>query len=156
MSERILVVDGHNVMHAWSATKALLASSNGTSTARAHLTSELSLFHDASGWKVLLVFDRASQTVNQSADRSSDSDGIKVIFADGKRSADGIIESITAQFAKDCEMLVASNDRAVAAAAMGNGAEVVSARGLRDLIDRHEKQYRERNRGYFRDRDRRP
>lgn len=154
MSESILVVDGHNAMHAWEECAELLRQSSGTSAARARLISELSLIHDASPWKVVVVFDRSKHgEAVQPAEKAANDGGVRVLFADGKRSADGVIESIVARYAADCRMMVASNDRMVLHAALGGGAEALSIAGLLEMIEHQRRNFSEGNRGHFRDCD---
>lgn len=154
MTESILVVDGHNAMHAWEECAELLRKFSGTSAARARLISELSLFHDVSTWNVVLVFDRKKhgETV-QPAEKAANDGGVRVLFASGKRSADGVIETIVAKYASDCRMMVASNDRMVLHAALGGGAEAISIKGMIEMIEHERRNFSERNRGYFRDDD---
>ena len=152
MSENILVVDGHTAMHAWEECVALLRNSRGTSAARARLISELSLFHDASVWQVVVVFDRhPSRGSMDAAEEAKGDGGVRVLYADGKRSADGMIESIVAKYAARCRMMVASNDRMVLHAALGGGAEAISIKGLLEMLDRERHNFDERNRKYLRD-----
>jgi len=154
MSDNILVVDGHNAIHAWDECAELLRNSSGTSAARARLVSELSLFHDVSPWKVVVVFDRSRHgEAVQPAGKAANEVGVRVLFADGKRSADGVIESIVAKYAADCRMMVASNDRMVLHAALGGGAEAISITSLIEMIQHERRNFSERSREYFRDGD---
>ncbi len=154
MSDSILVVDGHNAMHAWEECAELLRKSSGTFAARARLISELSLLHDASTWKVVVVFDRSKHgEAVQPAEKPANDGGVRVLFADGKRSADGVIENIVAKYAADCRMMVASNDLMVLHAALGGGAEAISITGMLEMIEHERRKFSDRNRGYFRNGD---
>ncbi|MDE3084726.1 MAG: NYN domain-containing protein, partial [Verrucomicrobiota bacterium] len=53
--EKHLLVDGTNILHAWSELRTLTA--RDKESARKQLSQTLRVLHDAEGWRVTIVFD---------------------------------------------------------------------------------------------------
>ena len=86
-----LIVDGYNVVHAWTSLKHL-ASSASLEAARDKLIERLSVLGLVSGDEVTVVFD-----AHHSASLSNSEDtveGVRVIFTRKGHSADHVIERI--------------------------------------------------------------
>jgi len=126
---RVLIVDGHSVLHAAPAYRDLLATSEPA--ARDALSRDLASLHDTSDWHVVLVFDgnRARH------DNQSDRGGMQVIYSSARESADHVIEKLALRHAGDYSIIVASNDRLVLTNVLASGAHSISVRGLLEMLD---------------------
>jgi uncharacterized protein len=125
-----LIVDGNNIIHAWSDLLALHRQRRGL--AHVELCHRLRQFLDQSAFRVVVVFDgRGGQ---HSEERESG--GLQVIYTSGGSSADVVIERLAARYAKKYRLAVATDDFAEQNLVTGFGAEVWSAQALRDAVER--------------------
>lgn len=135
---RVLVVDGNNVIHAWQDLLDLhLRPSAGTGRVRSgrgyrELERRLTHYQDETGVRVVLVFDGRGEQLEQSDPRDR---GIQVVRSDSATSADTVIERLTARYAAEYDLEVASDDRAVQNAVAAMQATWISSDGLRDRVE---------------------
>ena len=129
MGERILIVDGHNVIFAWPELRALLA--RRKSLAREKLVRILTGFQDVSGTRVVAVFDGRGESVSE----ASEPGGIQIFYSPAGKTADDVIERLTANYAKTRDITVATSDTLEQDTATAYGASVISAEGLKALVE---------------------
>jgi predicted RNA-binding protein with PIN domain len=105
MKRRILLVDGHSVIFAWPD----LAESHQrhTAAARERLVQLLTGLQDSTDWTIAVVFD------GRGAKPSSEGTpgGIAVFYSKSGQTADSIIERLSAKYALDSEVTVATDDQ---------------------------------------------
>ncbi len=126
-----LLVDGNNVIHAWAELKDLHL--RGKGLAHDRLKHLLGNYQDVSGVRVVLVFDGRRERIELEPLR--DEHEIQVFYSDASHTADDIIERLSAKYAKHYRITVATNDMAEQNAVYSMGTEVISADGLRQLLE---------------------
>ena len=129
-----LLVDGNNVIHAWSELKEL--HQRGKGLAHERLRHLLECYQDVSGERVVLVFD--GRNARMEPQQNSDVSGIQVFYSDSSHTADDIIERLSAKYADRYRLTVATNDLAEQSMVYSLGAEVISAEGLRQQLENTE------------------
>lgn len=132
MSQRFLLVDGHNVIFAWPELRGLHA--RRTEAARDELIHILTRYQDVSGVRVVVAFDGGTAQRPQSA--TSGDAGIQVFYANAGRQADTILERLVAKYAARHDITVASGDAMIRQTAITFGASVITTDALRDEIAR--------------------
>lgn len=126
---RYLLVDGHSVIFAWPELRKLHG--RRMALARDELVKILTEYQDASGVRVVAVFDgKGESTTDQ-----SEPGGIQVFYSAGKVSADSIIERLVAKYAKEHDMTVVTNDHLEQQTAISFGAMAISTDAFRDLVN---------------------
>ncbi len=135
---RYLVVDGHSMIFAWEDLRAL--HERNASMAREELSRRLTAYQDATGERVVLVFDGKQGPSEESVPRIED---IQILYSQAGGSADGVIERLAAKYAGDYTLTVASRDRAVLEGAAAFGAHCLSASALRDLLEGEERRFQD-------------
>ncbi len=126
---RYLIVDGHSVIFAWPELRKLHGRRTGA--AREELIKILTAYQDASGVRVVAVFDGKGEKSNE----DSSPGGIQVFYSATGQTADSIVERLVAKYASEHEMTVATDDHLEQQTATTFGALVVSAEGLRAWLD---------------------
>src|SRR5690348_16926878 len=101
---RYLLVDAHSVIFAWPELHAMHR--RNMEAAREQLIHRLTGYQDATGTRVVVVFDGKGAR-NSEEKRPG---GVQVFFSGVKGSADHIIERLVAKYAKEHDMMAASND----------------------------------------------
>jgi predicted RNA-binding protein with PIN domain len=124
-----LIVDGHSVIFAWPELRKLHA--RRTELARNELVKILTDYQDASGVRVVAVFDGKGGKANE----ASEPGGIQIFYSAAGQSADAIVERLVAKYAGRHEITVATSDLMEQQTATTFGALVVSADGLRPWIE---------------------
>ncbi len=135
-----LIVDGHNVIHAWGDLREM-AERSGLA-AREELHRRLTTYQDVSGERVVLVYDGKGERVGDGGTRGTDS--IQVFYSSAASTADRVIERLSGKYADRRRITVASNDRAVLDTCSSFGAEAISAKGLLERVERAEEELRKR------------
>ena len=127
---RYLLVDAHSVIFAWEELHAL--HSRHMEAAREQLIRELTAYQDATGTRVVVVFD------GKGARHSSESrpGGVQIFYSGTKGSADHIIERLVAKYGVEHEMMAASNDGLVQQTVSTFGGTAMSVDSLRAELDR--------------------
>lgn len=125
---RYLIVDGHSVIFAWPDLAALHRTR--ATAARHELERRLARYQDASGVRVVLVFDGRGSRV----DAAGEPEGIQVFYSRRGQTADSIIERLCARYAQQHELTVASDDHMERQTAISFGASTISTQMLRGLL----------------------
>lgn len=126
---RYLIVDGHSVIFAWPELRKLHGRRTGL--AREELIKTLTAYQDASGVRVVAVFDGKGEKSNE----DSSPGGIQVFYSAAGQTADAIVERLVAKYASQHEITVVTDDHMEQQTATSFGALVVSANGLRAWLD---------------------
>lgn len=129
-----LIVDGYNVIHAWTSLKRLLAQAS-LEDARDKLIERLSVLGMISGADVTVVFDaHHSAAIASSQDTV---EGVHVVFTRKGLSADHAIERLAYQASEAGDVItVATSDRFQRDLVRGMGGAVISAPELeRQVLD---------------------
>jgi predicted RNA-binding protein with PIN domain len=124
-----LIVDGHSVIFAWPELRRLHA--RRTELARLELVKILTEYQDASGVRVVAVFDGKGVKTSE----VSEPGGIQVFYSGSGQTADAVVERLVAKYGHEREITVATSDHLEQQTATTFGALVVSAEGLRDWLE---------------------
>lgn len=124
-----LLVDGHNVIHAWPELLRDHRVAARRHLARTELLRRMRNLRDMSGMHVVVIFDGARQGTNE----VREPDGLQIIYADRGVTADTIIERLVAKYAGVRQMRVVSADGMVRETILSLGAEWISPEILRVL-----------------------
>ena len=126
---RYLIVDGHSVIFAWPELRRLHR--RRTALARDELVKILTEYQDASGVRVVAVFDgKGAETSDDSAPG-----GIQIFYSSSSQTADEIIERLVAKYAAKHEITVATSDLLEQQTVSTFGAVPISAELLREFVD---------------------
>jgi hypothetical protein len=122
-----LVVDGYNIIHAWSSLKRLLGVS--LEAARDKLIERLSVYGLVTGADVTVVFDSHQKASGANAEQLVE--GVRVIFTRRGHSADQVIERIAYEATGAGGVVtVATSDHSQSDMVRGMGGAVISATEL--------------------------
>lgn len=125
---RYLIVDGHSVIFAWPELRALHA--RRTALARDELVKHLTAYQDASGVRVVAVFDGKGAAANEATAPG----GIQIFYSGAGQSADEIVERLVAKYAADHEITVATDDNLERQTVLTFGGVPISTEHLRALL----------------------
>lgn len=98
--------------------------------ARETLVRHLTAYQDASGVRVVVVFDGRGGKLSE----DSAPGGIQIFYSGAGQTADDIVERLVAKYAKQHELLVATDDSLERQTAITFGADVISTENLRQLL----------------------
>ena len=135
MSE-FLLVDGNNVIHAWPDLLKLHHQRGGL--AHEELCRRLATLYDATGERVVVVFDGRGGKLQE--DRETV--GLQIIYTDGDRTADDVIERLATKYAATYSLTVATNDVPEQDLVVAVGGFAISVDSLRSRIETAETQIR--------------
>lgn len=130
MASEHLIVDGYNIAHSWQEYRVLFK--RGVDIVSSKLAEELRIIHDAQGIRTTVVFDGKGN--DMVVERSEGCLTYSVLFTAAGVPADAVIEQLVRQGIGRDTVIVASDDRGVRASATAQGAQVMSADGLRDWV----------------------
>ena len=138
MAKHFLLVDAHNVIFA----RPELAARHGRNpgAAREELVRMLERHQDASGVRVVVVFDGGAGS--RVTSEVSGGAGVQVIYPQAGQSADAIIERLVVKYAGMHELTVATNDNLIRTAAGAAGASTMDVERLFEEIERAEGEMR--------------
>lgn len=125
---RFLIVDGHSVIFAWPELRAMHGRRGPA--ARETLVRMLTGYQDASGVRVVAVFDGRGEKASE----ASEPGGIQIFYSGAGQTADDIVERLVAKYAKEHDLLVATDDSLERQTAISFGANVMSTEHLRQLL----------------------
>ena len=125
---RYLIVDAHSVIFAWPELRKL--HTRRTVLARDELVKVLTAYQDASGVRVVAVFDGKGEAANE----ASEPGGIQIFYSGAGQTADEIVERLVAKYASEHEMSVATDDHMERQTAESFGAVAISTDHLRRLL----------------------
>lgn len=131
---RFLIIDGHNVIHAWDDLRKLHLQAARRYLAREELLKRMRMLQDMSGERVVVVFDGAGAKITEERLQ----DDVQVFYADAGHTADGIIERLAAKYAAQFAIRVCTADRMIWEGARASGAEWISPDTLRHEVERAE------------------
>ncbi len=141
-----LLVDGHSVIFAWPELRALHVRRMGA--AREALVRALTDYQDHSGVRVVLVFDGQGAAVTEDQEGR---DGIQIFYARAGQTADAIVERLVAKYAATHRLTVATSDSLEQQTALAFGAAgIVTAEGLRGVLDAAGREFERRAAGHRR------
>jgi uncharacterized protein len=126
---RFLLVDAHSVIFAWPELRALHQRS--MEAARAQLIQRLTSYQDATGVRVVAVFDGKGTRVSQEHPPG----GIQIFYSRSKGTADQIIERLVAKYSGEHDMTVATDDQLEQQTAITFGGLAISTDALAKLLD---------------------
>lgn len=129
MKPRVLIVDGHSMIFQWP-DLTLQHAKRGV-VARETLVKMLTGLQDNSDWHVAVVFDGTGVKASE----ESKGDGIQVFYSKADQTADSIIERLTAKYAQQYDVTVATDDILERTTVESFGAISMSALQLREEID---------------------
>jgi predicted RNA-binding protein with PIN domain len=130
---RYLIVDGHSIIFQWPELRAMHGKRGGA--ARDELIRRLTQYQDATDIRVVAVFDGRSDKQNEATEPG----GIQIFYSKVGQTADAIIERLCAKYAKQHDIVVATDDSMERQTAMTFGASAVSSEMLRTLLEDAEK-----------------
>lgn len=125
---RYLLVDAHSVIFSWPELHEL--HQRNSLAAREELTRRLTAYQDASGVRVVVVFDGKGARSNS----ESAPGGIQVFYSGGGKTADCIIERLAAKYAGEQEITVGTNDNLVRQTVITFGGLAISVDALRTML----------------------
>jgi hypothetical protein len=131
---RYLIVDGHSVIFAWPELRGMHGRRGAV--ARETLVRQLTAYQDASGVRVVAVFDGRGEKAGE----DSAPGGIQVFYSRAGQTADDIVERLVAKYARQHELLVATDDALERQTAISFGADVVSTENLRAMLAEAERE----------------
>jgi uncharacterized protein len=140
-----LIVDGYNVIHAWTSLKRLVTSAS-LEAAREKLIERLAVLGMISGESVTVVFDAHHSAAMANSEETVD--GVRVVFTRRGHSADHVIERLAYEASNTGEVItVATSDRFQRDLVRGMGGAVISSLELeRRVIDAENEMTRRVNR----------
>lgn len=125
---RYLLVDGHSVIFAWPELQKLHR--RKTSLARDELVRILTEYQDASGVRVVAVFDGKGPDANEQTVPG----GIQIFYSAAGQTADSIIERLSAKYASQHEITVVTSDHLEQQTVSAFGAVPIPAEALRSFL----------------------
>lgn len=125
---RYLLVDGHSVIFAWPELRRL--HSRRTALARDELVKQLTEYQDASGIRVVVVFDGKGESPGE----DSAPGGIQIFYSASGQTADAIIERLAATYAGKHDITVATSDHLEQQTAISFGALAITPENLREQL----------------------
>ncbi len=126
---RYLLVDAHSVIFSWPEIREL--HERNALVAREELTRRLTAYQDATGVRVVVVFD--GKGVRSNSEKMPG--GIQVFYSGGGKTADCIIERLAAKYGTEHEITAATNDHLVQQTVITFGGLAISVEALRALIE---------------------
>ena len=125
---RYLIVDGHSAIFAWPELRA--QHGRRTGAARDELVRRLTAYQDASGVRVVAVFDGKGAKPNEATEPG----GIQIFYSRAGQAADDIVERLVAIYAQEHDITVATDDSMERQTAVTFGAHTMSTEMLRVVL----------------------
>lgn len=138
MPREFLLVDAHNLIFATPDLADLHR--RNPAAAREQLVRLLERHQDASGVRVVVVFDGGTQP-NATAALSGPA-GVQVFYPQAGQTADAIIERLVLKYAATHRLTVATNDNLIRTAAVAAGASTMDSETLLAELQRAEEEMR--------------
>lgn len=137
--QKYLIVDGYNIVHAWDDLKCLVE--DNLEGARMKLLDVLSNYQAFVKCELIVVFD--AYKVKGNLGEMFDYHNIHVVYTKEAETADSYIEKLTHKISKDYHVTVATSDGLVQLITRGQNCVVMSARELREEVERVQEAIRE-------------
>ena len=138
MPREFLLVDAHNLIFATPDLADLHR--RNPAAAREQLVRLLERHQDASGVRVVVVFDGGTQPSTTAA--LSGPAGVQVFYPQAGQTADAIIERLVLKYATTHRLTVATNDNLIRTAAVAAGASTMDSETLLAELQRAEDEMR--------------
>lgn len=122
MDAQHLIVDGHNVIHAWADLRQFLGKHMDVAVAR--LTDAVRCIHDADGLQVTLVLD--GKGTRLSLEHPDKRESFTVVYAPAGVTADTVIEQMLRRAGEATGFVVATRDNALGLSARVGGARCIT------------------------------
>ena len=136
--EKLLIVDGYNIIFAWDELKYL--SDINIDSAKDRLIHILSNYHGITEIKIILVFDGYKVKGNQGSEELLND--IHVIHTKEHETADLFIEQFTNKNRLNYKITVASSDGLIQQITRGQDCNILSARDLLNVINNEHEEFR--------------
>ena len=130
--EKYLIVDGYNIVHAWDELKCLI--NDYLDGARMKLMDILSNYQTFTQYETIVVFD--AYKVKGNLGEMFDYQKIHVVYTKEAETADSYIEKLTHKISKNYQVTVATSDGLVQLITRGQNCIVMSAKELKEEIER--------------------
>ncbi|MBP5331771.1 MAG: NYN domain-containing protein, partial [Lachnospiraceae bacterium] len=138
--EKYLLVDGYNIIFAWDELKELAAAS--LDGARDRLNEIMSNYQSMNGHELIIVYD--AYRVAGHREECLNLHNIKVIYTQEAETADRFIERFAHTKASLYDITVATSDGLEQIIIRGAGCKLMTARDLREDVDRYSSSLKER------------
>jgi predicted RNA-binding protein with PIN domain len=138
MSREFLLVDAHNLIFATPDLADLHR--RNPAAAREQLVRLLERHQDASGVRIVVVFDGGTQPSTTAT--LSGPAGVQVFYPKAGQTADAIIERLVFKYAATHRLTVATNDNLIRTAAIAAGASTMDSETLLAELQRAEDEMR--------------
>ena len=129
---RFLLVDAHSVIFAWPELRELHR--RNMEAARSQLIQRLTAYQDATGTRVVAVFDGQGKRGSQEHPKG----GIQIFYSKSKSTADQVIERLVAKYAGVHDMTVATDDLLEQQTAITFGGLAISTGALAKMLEESE------------------
>lgn len=140
MSDRVMIVDGYNVIR--SSARYLGLSRRDLDAARARLVSDVSAISGTA--HAVVVFDGASNP--ESDGQPQEIAGVEVVFSAYGKDADSVIEAMAGSYReKGSEVDVVTSDAQTQWVVLGQGAHRISSAQFSEMVDTDEEDRLDRN-----------
>jgi len=131
-SQRHLLVDGYNIIHAWPEIKRMF--DYGGDSACRYLVGQLQVIHDIEGVQVTIVFD--GNGAELSVECPSGVPTFAVLYTQSGACADSVIEQLALKTQKDIELTLATQDTLLGHTVRSCGGFVIDLKALQSWIAR--------------------
>jgi len=128
-----LLVDGYNVAHAWPQMKQVLIK-YGSQAVTVRLCEEVRVIHDYDGLRTTIVFDGKGDDLQ--IEQPSKDPTLSLLFSPKGITADSLIEKFVNRSKRPQDLIIATQDNALALTVTSYGAQVISPFFLQEWIDR--------------------
>jgi len=125
---RFLIVDAHSVIFSWPELREL--HQRRMILAREELVKLLTEYQDATGIRVVAVFDGQGEKVSETTEPG----GIQVFYSGQGETADTVIERLVAKYGHEHDITVATSDLLEQQTASSFGATCVSTEILHGML----------------------
>ena len=126
---KYLIVDAHSVIFAWPELRSVHG--RRTVLGRDALIKLLTAYQDFSGMRVVAIFDGRAGKLNEDTAPG----GIQVFYSAEGQTADAVVERLVAKYAREHDIIVATDDLLEQQTATSFGATAVSTHLLKQMLE---------------------
>lgn len=137
--EKLLIVDGYNVIFAWEELKKL--ANDNIDSAKDSLIQILSNYQGVNGVKTILVFD--GYKVKGGAGSNLMFEDIEVVHTKEDETADRYIEQYTNEHSNEYDITVVTSDGLIQLITRGHNCYILSSKEFKNIIDNRMKEFRD-------------
>jgi predicted RNA-binding protein with PIN domain len=131
----ILLVDGYNIIHAWSELKRI--AQDNLEDARHALVEIMQDFQGYQGYRIIIVFD--AHMIQGGLEKKETFGTVEVVYTRENETADRYIERLVDGMPKNVQVMVATSDYLQQTIVMSRGAVRISARELLEQVNHYKK-----------------